>query len=163
MPTAVYPGTFDPPTHGHLDLVERATRIFPKVLVVVAHNSRKTPIFTSEERVSLFQQALEERGIQGVEVHAWEGLTVDFCRNHGAKVMVRGLRQSGDFDSEQSIALLNHRLYPEVDTVFLPAREEHLVLSSTLVRELSRYQVDTSPFVPPVVVQALRQRFQGDA
>lgn len=163
MPTAVYPGTFDPPTHGHLDLVERATRIFPKVLVVVAKNSRKTPIFTSEERVSLFSQALAERGIQGVEVHAWEGLTVDFCRAHGARVMVRGLRQSGDFDSEQSIALLNHRLYPEVDTIFLPAREEHLVLSSTLVRELSRYQADTSPFVPPVVVQALRQRFQGDA
>lgn len=161
MPTAVYPGTFDPPTHGHLDLVERASRVFAKVLVLVAVNSRKTPIFSTEERVDLFVEALRERGIHGVEVHSWEGLTVDFCRTHGAKVMIRGLRQSGDFDSEQSIALLNHRLYPEVDTIFLPAREEHLVLSSTLVRELSRYQADTTPFVPPVVARALRQRFQG--
>lgn len=161
MPTAVYPGTFDPPTHGHLDLVERASRVFDKVLVLVAVNSRKTPIFSTEERVSLFVEALGERGIEGVEVHSWEGLTVDFCRTHGAKVMIRGLRQSGDFDSEQSIALLNHRLYPEVDTIFLPAREEHLVLSSTLVRELSRYHADTTPFVPPVVARALRQRFQG--
>lgn len=163
MPIAVHPGSFDPPTLGHLDLVRRGTALFERIHVVIGVNARKTPLFSPEERVSLFRESLSEMGIEGVEVHAWEGLTVDLCRKLGATVMLRGLRQAGDFEAEQSIALMNRRMASEIETIYLPSREVHLGLTSTLVREIARMGGDVSPFVSTSVAHALRQRFQGAA
>ena len=161
MTTAVHPGSFDPPTKGHLDLVLRGRKLFGKLVVVVGINSRKQPLFSATERVDLFRAALAEAGVTDVEVRSWEGLTIDLCRSLGATVLLRGLRQGGDFEAEQSIALMNRRLAPEIETVYLNSREEFLGLTSTAVREISRMGGDVSAFVPAVVVQALRDRANG--
>jgi len=161
MPIALHPGSFDPPTLGHLDLVMRGRALFERLHVVVAFNSRKTPLFTAEERVRLFRESLESMGVRDVDVQSWDGLTVDLAQRLGATVFLRGLRQVGDFEAEQSIALMNRRLAPQIETVYLPCREEHLGLTSTLVRDIARLGGDVSPFVPPPVAQALRERFQG--
>jgi len=158
MSHAVHPGSFDPPTLGHLDLVERACAIFPRVSVLVARNVRKTSLFTPEERVGLWRDSLAWKGIEGVQVDCWEGLTVDWCRSHGAGVMIRGLRHGGDFESELSIALMNRRLAPDIETVYLPTREIHLGLTSTLVREIARMGGDVLPFVAPPVAEALLRK-----
>lgn len=163
MPIALHPGSFDPPTLGHIDLVLRGRRLFERVHVVVGVNSRKSPLFSSEERVELFRASLTCAGVADVEVHAWDGLTVDIARRLGATVLLRGLRQAGDFEAEQSIALMNHRLAPEIETVYLPSREEHLGLTSTLVRDIARMGGNVSTFVPAPVAQALRDRFKGKA
>lgn len=161
MTHAVHPGSFDPPTLGHLDLVERACALFPKVSVLVARNVRKTSLFSSEERVELWRETLAWKGLGAVRVDSWEGLTVDWCRSNGAMVMVRGLRHGGDFESELSIALMNRRLAPEIETVYLPTRESHLGLTSTLVREISRMGGDVLPFVAPPVAAALRRKLSS--
>ncbi len=158
---AVHPGTFDPPTSGHLDLVLRARAIYPRVTVLVARNARKTTLFSTAERVALWEQVLAFEGITDVAVEGWEGLTVDWCRSRGASVMVRGLRHGGDFESELSIALMNRRLAPEIETVYLPTRESHLGLTSTLVREVARCGGDVSSFVPAPVVHALRRKLSN--
>jgi len=155
---AVHPGTFDPPTSGHLDLVLRARELFPRVTVLVARNARKTTLFSTAERVALWQEILAAEGIADVAVHGWEGLTVEWCRAHGATAMVRGLRHGGDFDAEQAIALTNRQLAPGIETVYLPARDRHLGLTSTLVREVARCGGDVSPFVPAPVADALRRK-----
>jgi pantetheine-phosphate adenylyltransferase len=161
MTTALHPGSFDPPTLGHLDLVVRGRKLFDRLHVVVGVNSRKSPLFSATERVDLFRASLKLAGIPDVEVHAWDGLTVEIARQLGATIMLRGLRQVGDFEAEQSIALMNRRLAPEIETVYLPCREEHLGLTSTLVRDIARLGGDVSPFVPAPVAQALRDRFKG--
>lgn len=160
MAIAVHPGSFDPPTNGHVDLVLRGRGIFEKIVVVVGVNSRKQPLFSAQERVELFRAALAERGVADVEVLAWEGLTVEVCRSLGATILLRGLRQGGDFEAEQSIALMNRRLAPEIETVYLDSREEFMGLTSTTVREIARLGGDVSPFVPPPVAIALRERFR---
>jgi pantetheine-phosphate adenylyltransferase len=161
MTIALHPGSFDPPTLGHLDLVLRGRKLFDRLHVVVGVNSRKSPLFSAVERVDLFRASLELAGIRDVEVHAWEGLTVEMARRLGATVMLRGLRQAGDFEAEQSIAMMNRRLAPEIETVYLPSREEHLGLTSTLVRDIARMGGDVSPFVPEPVAKALRDHFKG--
>lgn len=158
MTHAVQPGSFDPPTLGHLDLLERACAMYPRVSVLVARNARKTSLFTPEERVDLWREILEWKGISGVLVDSWEGLTVEWCKANGASVMVRGLRHGGDFESELSIALMNRRLDPDIETVYLPTRESHLGLTSTLVREIARMRGDVLPFVAPSVASALRRK-----
>lgn len=161
MTHAVHPGTFDPPTWGHLDLVLRARTLFPRVTVLVAQNARKTTLFSNAERVVLWRQILESEGVSDVSVEGWEGLTVEWCRSRGASVMVRGLRHGGDFESELSIALMNRRLAPGIETVYLPSRESHLGLTSTLVREVARCGGDVSSFVPSPVVDALRRKLSN--
>lgn len=163
MSIALHPGSFDPPTLGHLDLVLRGRKLFDRIHVVVGVNSRKSPLFSAEERVELFVASLVAAGIHDVEVHAWGGLTVEIARRLGATVLLRGLRQAGDFEAEQSIALMNRRLAPGIETVYLPSREEHLGLTSTLVRDIAGMGGDVSAFVPSPVAQALRDRFQGKA
>lgn len=163
MPIALNAGSFDPPTMGHIDLVKRGRSIFAKIHVVVGVNSRKSPLFSAPERVELFRRSLEWAGIPDVEVSAWDGLTVELARKLGATVLLRGLRQSGDFEAEQSIALMNHRLAPDIETVYLPSRVEHLGLTSTLVRDIARMGGDLDTFVPPPVAEALRERFRRTA
>lgn len=160
MAIAVHPGSFDPPTNGHIDLVLRGRGIFEKIVVVVGVNSRKQPLFSARERVELFRASLEDRGVTDVEVRSWEGLTVDICRSLDATILLRGLRQGGDFEAEQSIALMNRRLAPGIETVYLDSREEFMGLTSTTVREIARLGGDVSPFVPSPVAIALRERFR---
>ena len=156
MITAVYPGSFDPLTHGHLDIVDRAARIFDRVVIAVLENPSKRPLFTTGERVSMIRESLGER--PGVEVSTFNGLTIDFARQGGAKVIVRGLRAVSDFESEFQMALMNRRLEPEVTTVFIPTSLRHLFLSSSLIKELAEFGGDIAEFLPANVVGPLKQR-----
>jgi pantetheine-phosphate adenylyltransferase len=159
MRLALYPGTFDPITLGHLDVLERALAVFDRVEVVVAVNAAKQPLFTLDERVALVRESARDiAGGDRVEVAAFEGLLVEHARARGATALVRGLRQVSDFDFEFRMALANRRLAPEVQTVFLMPGEAHAFLAASLVREIHRFGGDTSSFVPPAVQRALEAR-----
>ncbi len=149
MKIAVYPGTFDPITNGHTDLVARATKLFDRVIVGVAKDTAKTPVCGIEERVKLAEVALE--GISRIQVVPFEGLLVDFCRIHDASIVLRGLRAVSDFEFEFQLASMNRRLAPDIETVFLTPAEQHAFISSTLVREIARLGGDVSEFVHPEV------------
>ncbi len=149
MKTAVYPGTFDPITNGHTDLVSRAARLFDHVIVAVAKDTGKTPVCGIDDRVNLARVALA--GIDNVDVVPFEGLLVEFCRHHGAGVVIRGLRAVSDFEFEFQLASMNRRLAPEIETIFLTPAEQYAFISSTLVREIARLGGDVSEFVHPEV------------
>jgi pantetheine-phosphate adenylyltransferase len=150
---AVYPGTFDPITNGHCDLVSRATRLFDHVLVGVARDTGKQPVCAIDERVELARLALAD--VAGVEVVPFEGLLVDFCRQSGASIVIRGLRAVSDFEFEFQLAAMNRRLAPDIETVFLTPAEQYAFISSSLVREIARLGGDVSEFVHPAVRQML--------
>lgn len=157
---ALYPGTFDPVTLGHLDVLRRALRLFDRVEVTVAVNASKRPLFSDEERVELLHAAVadwpaEERDRVGVVL--FEGLIAEQARRRGAVALVRGIRQVTDFDYELRMAIANQRLNAEAVTVFLTPSEEHAFTSSSLVREIYRFGGDVSSFVPPVVLERLRE------
>lgn len=157
MVKAVYPGSFDPVTFGHLDIIERASKVVDEVIVAVLINSGKNPLFSMEERVEMLKQATEK--FSNVRVETFQGLTVDFAKKVGAKVMVRGLRAVSDFESEMQIAQTNHSLNPEIDTMFFTTSLEYAFLSSTIVREVASYGSDVSQFVPAVVEERLKKKF----
>jgi pantetheine-phosphate adenylyltransferase len=158
MPSAVYPGTFDPITNGHSDLVIRAARLFEKVIVAIAVNPGKNPAFELPERVALTQEVLG--GIENVEVCAFDTLLVDFVRKREAEVILRGLRAVSDFEYEFQLAGMNRRLAPTVETLFLTPAEQFAFISSGLVREIAALGGDVSEFVHPAVQAALRRRFR---
>lgn len=153
---ALYPGTFDPVTYGHLDVLERSLKVFDRVEVTVAVNASKQTLFSTEDRVGLVQASVEAiDGHDRVTVTAFEGLLVDHARATGAVALVRGLRQVSDFDYEFRMALANRRLFPDLQTVFLMPAEAHTFVAASIVREIHRWGGDVSSFVPPVVVEAL--------
>ncbi len=156
--TVVYPGTFDPITNGHIDLVDRATRLFDKVIVAVAANPTKKPTFNLQERVSLARQVLSE--LPNVEVTGFDTLLVEFVEQVGAQVILRGLRAVSDFEYEFQLAGMNRRLAPKVETMFLTPAEQYAFISSTLVREVAMLGGDVSPFVHEVVIAALRDKIR---
>ncbi len=157
---AIYPGTFDPITNGHTDLVRRAAGIFDEVLVAVANNPRKAPLFTLEERIDLSRRVLAD--IPNVEVTGYDGLTVQFMRERGIRIVVRGLRAVSDFEFEFQLANMQRHLLPQMETVFLTPQEQFTFISSTMVREIAVFGGDVSQFVDPIVTAALRGRkFQG--
>lgn len=156
---AIYAGSFDPPTNGHLDLVERAATLFPHVIVAAGRHPSRSPLFSSEERLDLLRAVCER--FENVEVDAFDGLLVDYARERGARVIVRGLRAQTDFEYELQIAHANADLAPELDTVFLPTRTRHGFVSASLVREIARHHGDVSRYVADVVSDALRRRFAG--
>ncbi|MCH8031960.1 MAG: pantetheine-phosphate adenylyltransferase [Bacteroidetes bacterium] len=163
MSLALYPGTFDPITLGHLDVLERALTLFDRVEVTVARNVSKKTLFSLEERVQLIEESIV--GIEGsgrVAVASFDGLLVEYARASGAVALVRGLRQVSDFDYEFRMALANRRLAPEVQTIFLMSSEAHTFLTASIVREVHRFGGDTSSFVPEPVQRALeRKREKG--
>lgn len=156
---AVYPGTFNPLTRGHEDLVRRAMRIFDRVVVAIAESPGKSPLFSLEERVRLADEVLGN--IPGVSVTGYDGLTVDFARTHGLGVIIRGLRAVSDFEYEFQLATMNRHLTDEVETVFLTPTENFTFISSSLVREIAELGGDVSAFVHPQVAAALEAKF-GD-
>ena len=161
---ALYPGTFDPVTYGHLDVLERALKVFDAVEVTVAVNASKRTLFSTEDRVGLVQASLAEVvGAERVRVTAFEGLLVDHARATGAVALVRGLRQVSDFDYEFRMALANRRLFPDLQTVFLMPAEAHTFVAASIVREIHRWGGDVTSFVPPPVVAALAARSDGRA
>ena len=153
---ALYPGTFDPFTYGHRDVLERALRVFDRVEVTVGINVEKETLFTTEERTALIRTCTED--LAGVSVAAHEGLIVDRAEARGASALVRGLRQVTDFDAEFRMAFANRKLAPEIETVFFMTSEEHALISSSMVRDAHRWDGDVSKFVPPPVVEALNRK-----
>ena len=156
MITATYPGTFDPLTNGHLDLIRRACWIFPKLIVAVAESKRKHTLFTLEERVQMAKEAV--KGFPNVEVVGFEGLLVDFVRRHGSTCLVRGARAVSDFEYEFQMAGMNQKLMPEVETIFLTPAEQFQFISGTFVREIAMMGGDVSGFVPQNILAALERK-----
>ena len=162
MKVAVYPGTFDPITNGHADIVRRSLALFDRVVVALAENVRKAPLFTLDERRAMITEALGRD--PRLEVDAFSGLLVDYCKRRGAAVVIRGLRALADFEYEFQFAHMNRHLAPEVETLFLMTSEESFYVSSSLVKEVALMGGDVSRMVPPAVVKALAaKRKQGVA
>ncbi len=155
---AVYPGTFDPITLGHVDIVSRASPLFHTVILAVAASTSKNTVFSVDERVELSREVL--KGISNVEVQKFDGLMVDFARKKKASVVLRGLRAVSDFEYEFQLAGMNRKLMSEVDTIFMPTSEKFTYISSSLVREIAVYGGDVSEFVDPKVCEALKSRFE---
>jgi pantetheine-phosphate adenylyltransferase len=154
---AIYAGSFDPPTNGHLDLVKRASHLFPRVIVAVGENPTRTPLFTIEERLGLLQQVCAP--FSNVGVASFRGLLVDYAKGVGGRVIVRGLRAGTDFEHELQIAHANADLRPELDTVFLPTRTTYGFISASLVREIARHGGDIQRYAPEVVCAALQKKY----
>jgi pantetheine-phosphate adenylyltransferase len=157
MRIAVYPGSFDPITNGHLDVIERALSLFDRVIITIAVNSAKAPLFSTNERIALIREAVHT--LPDVEVDVFSGLIVDYARQRGAVALVRGLRAVSDFEYEFQMALMNRKLAGDLATVFLMPHERFTYLNSSIIRELSRHHTDVSEFVPPAVARALKEKF----
>lgn len=156
---AIYPGTFDPITNGHIDVIERASSIFDSIVIVIAKNPKKEALFTESERLELVKDSV--KGLPNVRVEITDTLTVDFAKKVGAIAIIRGIRAVSDFDYEFQIGLMNRKLCPELTTIFLMPNEKYTYLNSSIIRELSRYGADVSDFVPPVVAKKLREKFSS--
>ena len=154
--TAIYPGSFDPPTNGHLDLVERGSKIFDELIVAVLRNSEKTPLFSVGERRGMLEELTA--GFKNVRVDVFDGLTVDYASRVKASAMLRGIRALSDYEYELQMALMNRKLRPELETVFMMPAEKYSYLSSRLVREVARLGGDVSKLVPELVEQRLREK-----
>ncbi|MGI8481891.1 MAG: pantetheine-phosphate adenylyltransferase [Chthoniobacterales bacterium] len=158
MRRAIYPGSFDPVTNGHLDVIDRARKLFDEVVVAVAHNDQKQPLFALEERLALLHETIGD--IANVQIAPMGGLLVDFAIAQGASAVVRGLRAVSDFEFEFQMALMNRKLEPNVETIFLMPKEEYTYLSSRIVKEIARLGGDVAAFVPACVAEALRKRLK---
>lgn len=158
MAIAVYPGSFDPVTYGHLDVIKRASNFFDGVIVGVLQNSTKSPLFSVEERVKMIESVTKE--ISNVTIVPFEGLSVDFARANNARVIVRGLRAVTDFEYELQMAQTNRVLAPDVDTIFLTTSLKYAYLSSTVMKEVASFDGDIGNFAPPEVVEAMRRKLK---
>ncbi|MDB9734585.1 pantetheine-phosphate adenylyltransferase [Porticoccaceae bacterium] len=158
MKTIVYPGTFDPITNGHIDLIERASKLFDRIIVSIASSKKKSPLFTIEERISLATECLKH--LPNVEIKGFDYLLVNFVKDCDGDAVMRGLRAVSDFEYEFQLANMNRALSPDVESIFLTPAEKFSYISSSLVREISSLQGDVTKFVPPNVADALVKKFQ---
>ncbi len=158
MKIAIYPGSFDPVTSGHLNIIQRAANIFDKLIVCVMVNAGKNPMFTLEERVALIQRVTN--GLPNVEVDSSSELLADYAKRRGSCVIVKGLRAGSDFENEFQMALINHKINPELDTMFLTAESQYMYLSSSTVKELGSYGVDLSDFLPKEIIPDFQERIE---
>jgi pantetheine-phosphate adenylyltransferase len=156
---AIYPGSFDPITFGHLDIIERGARFVDRLVVAVLRNEAKQPLFSVEERVGMLREVVGRQGLDNVEIDCFDGLLVDYATRRGARVILRGIRAISDYEYELQMALMNRRLANQIETVFLPAGEAHSFVSSRMVKEVARLGGDVSAFVPALVEAKLRERF----
>jgi len=154
--TAVYPGTFDPVTYGHIDIIKRAARIFDKVIIAVAHNNEKSPLFNVNERVSMLKDAV--KGLNNVVVDDFEGLVVAYAKRKGARVMIRGLRMISDFEYEFQMALTNRKLSEDIETIFMMPNESYSYISSKLIKEAASLGADVKNFIPRKVQILLKEK-----
>jgi len=161
MRRAIYPGSFDPVTNGHLDVIERARKLFDEVIVAVAHNDEKQPLFSLDERLDLLRQTVGQ--IDNVRIAEFKGLLVEFARVENARAVIRGLRAVSDFEFEFQMALMNRKLDAAAETIFLMPKEEYTYLSSRIVKEIARLGGDVSSFVPSCVAKALTAKFIQEA
>lgn len=156
MKIAIYPGSFDPVTSGHLNIIERAAKIFDKLIVCVMVNGAKAPMFTQRERVDMIRKVTSH--IQNVEVDSSDELLAEYAKNKGSCVIVKGLRAGSDFENEFQMALINHKINPGLDTMFLTSEHQYMYLSSSTVKELGNYDVDLSDFLPKEIIPDFKQR-----
>ena len=157
----VYPGTFDPITNGHLDIIKRAAQVFGSLTVLVIRHPEKSPLFSLEERIEFIRSATVN--CKGIEIDSFDGLLMDYAKEHKVRVIIRGLRAVSDFDYEFQMTQLNRRLYSEVETIFIMPREEYFFLSSSMVKEIASYRGDVSSFVPRAVVEKLNHKANKNA
>ena len=156
MKIAIYPGSFDPVTSGHLNIIRRAANIFDKLIVCVMVNANKKPMFSREERVALIQKVVGD--IPNVEVDSSDGLLAEYAKRKGGCVIVKGLRAGSDFENEFQMALINHKINPSLDTMFLTSEHQYMYLSSSTVKQLGIYDVDLSDFLPEQIIPDFKQR-----
>jgi pantetheine-phosphate adenylyltransferase len=160
MKIAIYPGTFDPITYGHVDIIERASRLFDKIIITVARNPAKTPLFTADERVKLIEKSINSiKKKSNFRIETFDGLIVKYAKKQGASAIIRGLRAISDFEYELQMALMNRRLQQDMTTVFLMPHENYTYLNSTIVKEVAGFGGDISNFVPPIVEEKLKEKF----
>jgi pantetheine-phosphate adenylyltransferase len=153
---AIYPGSFDPMTNGHLDILDRSLKLFSEIIIVVAGTTKKDPLFNPEERVELIREVTAGR--KGVKVDLWSGLIMDYARDHGIAAVIRGLRAASDFEHEFMMASMNKQLNPEIETLFMMTAHDLFFVSSSMIKELYRYGGDISPYVPAVAVKRLKEK-----
>lgn len=161
MKTAIYPGSFDPVTLGHYDIIERSSKIFDKLIVGVLNNSAKSPLFSVEERVNMLKDVTSR--FPNVEVQSFAGLLIDFVRSNDANVIVRGLRAITDFEYELQLAQMNRVIAPEIDTLFLTTNLKYAYLSSSMAKEVAMYGGDISPFLSPEIAEKVREKYAAQA
>jgi pantetheine-phosphate adenylyltransferase len=154
---AVYAGSFDPPTFGHFDLIDRASKIFDDVVIAIGRHPTKQPLFTLDERIGMLRQI--SKGIANVRIDTFDGLLIHYCEKIGARVIVRGLRAASDFEYELQIAHANADMSPQIDTVFLPTRTKYTFISASLIREIASHGGDVGHYAPAVVCEALKAKF----
>jgi len=157
--TAIYPGSFDPVTFGHIDIIKRASKIFSKLIVAVVENPKKTALFSAEERMQMIKESVA--GIPNIEIDCFDGLLVDYLAQKGASAVVRGLRAVSDFEYEFQMALMNRNLHKDFDTIFLMPGEKYIFLSSSMVKEVAALNGNISGFVPAAVKEKLTEKFGG--
>jgi pantetheine-phosphate adenylyltransferase len=158
MIRVLYPGTFDPPTNGHLDIITRASRIFDEMLIVIADNPHKSCFFTADERYKMLEQLVSD--FDNIHLHIWNGLIVDFAEKMGVRVILRGVRALSDFGYEFELSLLNKSLNSNIETILLPTDKKYFILRSSSIKELAMFDGDISEMVPPVVVKALKEKLK---
>lgn len=159
MMKAIYPGSFDPITLGHIDIITRASKLFDEVVVLVAHNTDKSPLFTADERVALIRKSCEH--LKNITIQHTDELTVEFAKKHSAHVMLRSVRNSNDMEFELQLAFMNQQLSADIETIFLLSKPEFVNVSSSLIKEIVKADGDIKPFLPEPVARAIKQKLQG--
>lgn len=160
MTSAVFPGTFDPPTNGHLNLIKRASRLFDKLDVVVAYNPNKAHLFSPEERIELLKELTKE--YENVTVHLWNRLIVEYAEKNGANILIRGIRNSNDFAYEFDLSLMNHNLDSRIETLFIPTEPKYVIVRSSSIKELAQFGGDISSMVPKIVEKAIKEKYKTE-